>query len=138
MNEAIESISKKLEEIDIHYELTEEKDGLIISLLNDELGVSITYLINILQYEDGSYKLTIFTGELAKIKNEFEVLKTISDINFNSSFVSYIVRENKHLHIRVETIDTLENIANDSMMFIKNINDSLEKNYGKIMKSNWS
>ena len=138
MNDAVKGISKMLEKMDIHYDLTEDESGLVISLLSEELGITIRYLIDTTTYEDGSYKLTIFTSELVKVKNEIEVLKTLNDINWNNSFITYLISDKKQVHIRIETLDNIENIANDSITFIRSIIDNLEANYDKIMKSNWS
>ena len=138
MNEAVKRISERLKELDINYELTEEKNGLIISLLSEEIDLSVRYLIDTMKFEDGTYKLTIFTSELLKVKNEFEVLKVLNDINWNSSFIHYLVSEKKQVHIKIDSIDTIDSIANDAVGLISDVVHSLEENYDKIMKSNWS
>lgn len=138
MNEAAKEIKSKFEELDINYELTDNKNGIMFELLNEKTGILTNYLIDTMEFKDRTYKLTIFTGNLLKVKNEFEVLKILNNINWQNSFIYYFISEEKQVHIKLESIETLENIANDSIGFISSISENLEKNYDNIMKSNYS
>ena len=138
MNEAIKKIIKKLDELEIKYELLEGEKSLIMSLLSEETGISVRFIICTTEFDDGTYQLTIMTGDLLKVKNELELLKTLNSINWNGAFVYYLVSDEKEVHIRVDTITTKENVEGDVISFLREIIKSLEENYDAIMKSNWS
>lgn len=138
MNEAIKKITKKLDELEMKYELLEGENSLIMSLLSEEIGLSVRFLISTTEFDDGTYQLIIMTGYLLKVKNELELLKTLNNINWNGAFVYYLVSNEKEVHIKVDTITTKENVDVDTITFLREIINSLEENYDSIMKSNWS
>ena len=140
MNKALKEVIKKIEEIDIKYQITDEKDGIMISLYNEVLERSIIYLITIIDIGNNNYILSVITGGIFKVKNEIELLKTLNEINWENgtSLINYSISTENEVHVKANSFDTFEDIANDSIVFVKNINDDLEQNYEKIMKSNWA
>ena len=138
MKEAIKKITKKLKEIDINYELSDDNTGVIISLYNEKTDLSVRYLISLNEFNDGSFGLTIFTSDILKVKNEIEVLKTLNQINWNNNFIYYFISEEKKVHMKANSFETIDNVAQDSLSLIREINNCLEIDYEKIMKSNWS
>ena len=140
MNKALKEVIKKIEEIDIKYQRTDEKDGIMISLYNEVLERSIIYLITIIDIGNNNYILSVITGGIFKVKNEIELLKTLNEINWENgtSLINYSISTENEVHVKANSFDTFEDIANDSIVFVKNINDDLEQNYEKIMKSNWA
>lgn len=140
MNKALKEVIKKIEEIDIKYQITDEKDGIMISLYNEILERSIIYLITIIDIGNNNYILSVITGGIFKVKNEIKLLKTLNEINWENgtSLLNYSISTENEVHVKANSFDTFEDIANDSIAFVKNINDDLEQNYEKIMKSNWA
>ena len=138
MNEAIKLITKKLEEGEIGYQLLENNKSLIMSLYSEKTGLTIKFLISTDEVDDDIYSLTVMTGDLLKVKNEFELLKTLNNINWNKSFICYVVGDEKDVHIKMNSFTTSKSIADDTISFLSEIIDNLEENYDIIMKSNWS
>lgn len=138
MNEAIKQISKNLDQIKMHYEYTDDKNGIILNLISEELGFSLRYLIDVGKNNDESYTLNIFTSDILKVKNEYNVLKVINKINYDSNFFIYCIGENNDLHVKFNTFDTLESIATDALVFLRELINNIESNYDEIMKANWS
>ena len=138
MNEAIKKITKKLDELEITYELLEGEKSLIMPLLNEATGLSVRFIIDTTAFDDGTYQLTIMTGGLLKVKNELELLKTLNRLNWNGAFVYYLVSDEKEVHIKVDTITTKQSVDSDTIIFLREIIKSLEENYDSIMKSNWT
>lgn len=138
MNEAIKLITKKLEEGEIEYQLLEDNKSLIMSLYSEKTGLTIKFLISTDEVDNDIYSLTVMTGDLLKVKNEFELLKTLNNINWNTSFICYVVSDEKDVHIKMNSFTTSKRIADDTISFLSEIINNLEENYDIIMKSNWS
>lgn len=138
MNKAIKNLTSRLEKAEIHYELTEDKNGVVFDLLIESIGVTVRYLVDTFKYDDGTYKFVIFTGGLIKVKNEYEILKTLNKINFAVPFINFFVSEEGKIHIKVESLDSEETLDADVIEFISSISNTLEENYDSIMKSNWT
>lgn len=138
MNEAIKKISKNLDQLELHYEYTENSNGIILNLLSEELGISIRYLIDLDENKDKSYTLTIITSDVLRVKNEYKVLKVINEINYKTNFIVYCIDEDKDLRVKFNTFDTIEIIADNCIGFLREVINNIESNYDKIMKANWS
>lgn len=138
MNEATKNIKKELENLDITYETTSDKNSIIFQLFNEQLNISIRYLIQTVEFDNDEYLLTIITSSIFKVKNELNVLKTINNLNWNNTIINYLISDEQNTHVILKTFDTLNSISEDVIVFVKEITDDLEKNYDELMKSNWS
>lgn len=138
MNEATKNIKKELENLDITYETTSDKNSIIFQLFNEQLNIPIRYLIQTVEFDNDEYLLTIMTSSIFKVKNELNVLKTINNLNWNNTIINYLISDEQNTHVILKTFDTLNSISEDVIVFVKEITDDLEKNYDELMKSNWS
>lgn len=138
MNKAIKQITEKLDEIKINYEISNDINGIILSLSCETLGISIKFFIGTIELKDDFYIIQILTSELLKMKNENEVLKILNKINWESNFITYCANENKNVQIKFYFFYSIENLADNALEIIKEMLESLEKNYDTIMKANWS
>lgn len=137
MNDGTKKVIEKLEEIGLGYTSTENENLLVVSLGLEDLGVPIKYAMGIDNLEDDEYTIFIISGPITKINNEIEVLKLINEINWDSSYITYVINEGE-VKCKVESFSHLEAVVEDVLSLINLMNSSISKNYSKLMKSNWT
>ena len=136
MNEGLEKIKERLDEIEVDYD--EVENCIAINDLNEELGIVMRYIIAIAETEPHEYLIKVISGNITKVNNEQEILKIINKINCKSVLVTYTESEDKSINAKIMSMSRLDTIAYDVITMLLFLRKDITENYKELMKSNWS
>ena len=136
MNEGLEKIKERLDEIEVHYD--EVENCIAINDLNDELGIVMRYIIVIAETEPHEYLIKVIVGNITRVNNEQEILKIINKINCSSLLVTYTEYDDKSINAKIMSMSRLDTIAYDVTTMLLVLRKDITENYKELMKSNWS
>lgn len=137
MNDGTKLIKTKLNDLGINYTDTDNENIFVISLNVENTGVNLRYAVSIEKMDTDEYFIYIMTSAITAVNNELELLKLINDINLNSSFITYNLREGE-LIAKVQTYSYLKVITDEVLRLICLIDKDISENYTRFMKSNWA
>ena len=136
MNEGLEKIKERLDEIEVDYD--EVENCIAINDLNDELGIVMRYIIAIAETEPHEYLIKVIVGNITRVNNEQEILKIINKINCSSLLVTYTESDDKSINAKIMSMSRLDTIAYDVTTMLLVLRKDITENYKELMKSNWS
>ena len=136
MNEGLEKIKERLDEIEVDYD--EVENCIAINDLNDELGIVMRYIIAIAETEPHEYLIKVIVGNITRVNNEQEILKIINKINCSSLLVTYTESDDKSINAKIMSMSRLDTIAYDVTTMLLFLRKDITENYKELMKSNWS
>ena len=136
MNEGLKKVKERLDENNIKY--VEDEDEIIINNYNDEIGMSIRYVIAAVETVKPTYRLVVISSSITKANNEIEMLKVINHLNNRESLISYIISDEKNIHVMSINLSQIDVVADDALTLLLCLDQDIAENYKDLMKSNWS
>ena len=136
MNEGLEKIKERLDENNIKY--VEDEDEIIINNYNDEIGMSIRYVIAAVETVKPTYRLVVISSSITKANNEIEMLKVINHLNNRESIIRYILSDEKNIHVMSINLSQIDVVADDALTLLLCLDQDITENYKELMKYNWS
>lgn len=136
MNEGLKKVKERLDENNIKY--VEDEDEIIINNYNDEIGMSIRYVIAAVETVKPTYRLVVISSSITKANNEIEMLKVINHLNNRESLIRYIISDEKNIHVMSINLSQIDVVADDALILLLCLDQDITENYKELMKSNWS
>ncbi len=136
MNEGLKKVKERLDENSIKY--VEDEDEIIINNYNDEIGMSIRYVIAAVETVKPTYRLVVISSSITKANNEIEMLKVINHLNNRESLIRYIISDEKNIHVMSINLSQIDVVADDALTLLLCLDQDITENYKELMKSNWS
>lgn len=136
MNEGLKKVKERLDENNIKY--VEDEDEIIINNYNDEIGMSIRYVIAAVETVKPTYRLVVISSSITKANNEIEMLKVINHLNNRESIIRYIISDEKNIHVMSINLSQIDVVADDALTLLLCLDQDITENYKELMKSNWS
>ena len=136
MNEGLKKVKERLDENNIKY--VEDEDEIIINNYNDEIGMSIRYVIAAVETVKPTYRLVVISSSITKANNEIEMLKVINHLNNRESLIRYIISDEKNIHVMSINLSQIDVVADDALTLLLCLDQDIAENYKDLMKSNWS
>lgn len=136
MNEGLKKVKERLDENNIKY--VEDEDEIIINNYNDEIGMSIRYVIAAVETVKPTYRLVVISSSITKTNNEIEMLKVINHLNNRESLIRYIISDEKNIHVMSINLSQIDVVADDALTLLLCLDQDITENYKELMKSNWS
>ena len=136
MNEGLKKVKERLDENNIKY--VEDEDEIIINNYNDEIGMSIRYVIAAVETVKPTYRLVVISSSITKANNEIEMLKVINHLNNRESIIRYILSDEKNIHVMSINLSQIDVVADDALTLLLCLDQDITENYKELMKSNWS
>ena len=136
MNEGLKKVKERLDENNIKY--VEDEDEIIINNYNDEIGMSIRYVIAAVETVKPTYRLVVISSSITKANNEIEMLKVINHLNNRESLIRYIISYEKNIHVMSINLSQIDVVADDALTLLLCLDQDITENYKELMKSNWS
>ncbi len=136
MNEGLKKVKERLDENNIKY--VEDEDEIIINNYNDEIGMSIRYVIAAVETVKPTYRLVVISSSITKANNEIEMLKVINHLNNRESLIRYIISDEKNIHVMSINLSQIDVVADDALTLLLCLDQDITENYKELMKSNWS
>lgn len=136
MNEGLKKVKERLDENNIKY--VEDEDEIIINNYNDEIGMSIRYVIAAVETVKPTYRLVVISSSITKANNEIEMLKVINHLNNRESLIRYIISDEKNVHVMSINLSQIDVVADDALTLLLCLDQDITENYKELMKSNWS
>ena len=136
MNEGLKKVKERLDENNIKY--VEDEDEIIINNYNDEIGMSIRYVIAAVETVKPTYRLVVISSSITKANNEIEMLKVINHLNNRESLIRYLISDEKNIHVMSINLSQIDVVADDALTLLLCLDQDIAENYKDLMKSNWS
>lgn len=136
MNEGLKKVKERLDENNIKY--VEDEDEIIINNYNDEIGMSIRYVIAAVETVKPTYRLVVISSSITKANNEIEMLKVINHLNNRESLIRYIISDENNIHVMSINLSQIDVVADDALTLLLCLDQDITENYKELMKSNWS
>ena len=136
MNEGLKKVKERLDENSIKY--VEDEDEIIINNYNDEIGMSIRYVIAAVETVKPTYRLVVISSSITKANNEIEMLKVINHLNNRESLIRYIISDEKNIHVMSINLSQIDVVADDALTLLLCLDQDITENYKELMKYNWS